>query len=129
MDTKLECARQYLQGTKWPKVYTCSVCARELNHGDVLTVNRYSKGDIPTVVLDLHFDLLNTSDSEWPDMGDIIDHPALSKYMLDLKGFVDRMLHVCTECDLELWKGWLPMFALCNGLYRGRLPEEFQDLT
>ncbi|PBL03889.1 hypothetical protein ARMGADRAFT_912906 [Armillaria gallica] len=39
------------------------------------------------------------------------------------------MLHVCTECDLELRKGWLPMFALCNGLYRGWLLEESQDLT
>ncbi len=125
MDTKLECMRQYLQGMKWPKVYTCSMCARELNHGDVLTVNHYNEEDIPTVVLDLHLNLLNASDSERPDVSDIINHPSLSKYMLDPKGFVDGMLHVCMECDSELRKGRLPMFAPRNGLYRGQLPEEF----
>ncbi|KAK0430665.1 hypothetical protein EV421DRAFT_1912604 [Armillaria borealis] len=119
LETKLECARHYLQGTKWPKAYTCSVCARELNHGDFLPVNRYSEVDIPTMVMDLHFNLLIASDCERPDTEDVISHPMLSKYMLEPKGFVDGVLHVCTECESELRKGRLPMFALCNGLYRG----------
>ncbi|SJL11507.1 uncharacterized protein ARMOST_14911 [Armillaria ostoyae] len=129
LDSKLECARQYLQGTKWPKVFTCSVCARELNHGDVLPVNHYSEGDIPMMALNLHFNLLIASDGEWPDAVDIIDHPLLSKYMLEPKGYVNGILHMCTECESELIKGQLPMFALRNGLYRGHLLERFRDLT
>ncbi len=129
LESKLECARQYLQGTKWPKVFTCSVCARELNHGDVLPVNHYSEGDFPLMILNLHFNLLVASDSERPDVVDIINHPLLSRYMLEPKGYVDGVLHMCTECESELIKGRLPMFALRNGLYCGHLPERFRDLT
>lgn len=105
LDTKMECTWQYLQGTKWLKAYTCSICARELNHGEVLPVNHYGEGNIPMMVLNLHFNLLLTTDDERPDMADVIDHPLLSKYMLDPRGYVDGTLHVCTECESELIKG------------------------
>ncbi len=92
-------------------------------------MNYYGKGNIPMMVLNLHFNLLLVTDDEQPDTADVIDHPLLSKYMLDPRGYIDGTLHVCTECESELIKGRLPMFALCNGLYCGHLPERFQDLT
>ncbi|KAK0435793.1 uncharacterized protein EV420DRAFT_1281564, partial [Desarmillaria tabescens] len=49
--------------------------------------------------------------------------------MLDPQGYTDGVLHVCTLCELSLCSNHLPMFSWHNGLYRGRLPDRFRDLT
>jgi len=38
-------------------------------------------------------------------------------------------LQVCHPCNMYLPRSVIPQYALANKLYRGRLPEEFQDLT
>ncbi|EIM83150.1 uncharacterized protein STEHIDRAFT_133886 [Stereum hirsutum FP-91666 SS1] len=38
-------------------------------------------------------------------------------------------LDVCDECRRSLLNGSIPRLSLRNCLYRGRLPEEFRDLT
>ncbi|KAI0064803.1 hypothetical protein BV25DRAFT_1772750, partial [Artomyces pyxidatus] len=35
----------------------------------------------------------------------------------------------CSDCLLSISKVLIPRYALANGLYRGHLPVEFQDLT
>ncbi|KAF9779881.1 hypothetical protein BJ322DRAFT_1012857, partial [Thelephora terrestris] len=41
----------------------------------------------------------------------------------------DTKLCVCDPCHTYLLRATMPRFALANKLYRGRLPEEFCDLT
>ncbi|KAH7921152.1 hypothetical protein BV22DRAFT_1107344 [Leucogyrophana mollusca] len=36
---------------------------------------------------------------------------------------------MCSECRTDLTRGVVPRYALANGLFRGRLPDEFSDLT
>ncbi|KAF8228866.1 hypothetical protein L208DRAFT_1072063, partial [Tricholoma matsutake] len=39
------------------------------------------------------------------------------------------ILHLCKDCCTQLQKNKMPCFALANNLFRGELPEQFQDLT
>jgi hypothetical protein len=43
----------------------------------------------------------------------------------------ERLLHVqlCQDCDNELRASKIPKFSLRNNLYRGRLPDDLQDIT
>ncbi|KIO18773.1 hypothetical protein M407DRAFT_49732, partial [Tulasnella calospora MUT 4182] len=36
---------------------------------------------------------------------------------------------LCEDCRSTLRKGQMPRYALANALYRGHLPDEFEDLT
>ncbi|PBK59363.1 hypothetical protein ARMSODRAFT_945727, partial [Armillaria solidipes] len=49
--------------------------------------------------------------------------------MLDRDGWTGKDLTVCDECEGRLESRKLPKYALRNRMFRGLLPEEFQDLT
>ncbi|KZV61622.1 hypothetical protein PENSPDRAFT_592603, partial [Peniophora sp. CONT] len=60
-------------------------------------------------------------------------HPALDGLLLCQGGIViageEASLYLCSQCNANLRTGTMPQYALANGLYRGRLPAEFQQMT
>lgn len=60
-------------------------------------------------------------------------HPALDGLLLCQEGIVidhaAAALRLCAQCHSSLNVGSMPQYALANGVYRGRLPKEFQDMT
>ncbi|KAK0466110.1 uncharacterized protein EV420DRAFT_1261422, partial [Desarmillaria tabescens] len=77
----------------------------------------------------LHFSILSATDDDRRPEEDIVQHPLLSEYLLDPRGFENGLLNICHTCDSRLRGGRLPMYSLRNDLYRGSLPECFRDLT
>lgn len=127
LDTKFNCSRQFCDDMKWTKSKTCAVCSRDLQCGEPLKSHSYVEEDLDDLLDRLHFDLLWIRDG----VHDVnpVDHSLLSSYMLDTKGWIDRLLTVCTQCETWLENNFLSKYALCNQLFRGLLPEEFHDLT
>ncbi|KAJ7939237.1 hypothetical protein B0H13DRAFT_1578391, partial [Mycena leptocephala] len=58
------------------------------------------------------------------------DNSNLNGLMLDYQGInPDGSIEICEDCLSKLKQSELPKFALKNDLYRGRVPDEFSDLT
>ncbi|KAJ7939468.1 hypothetical protein B0H13DRAFT_1850764 [Mycena leptocephala] len=58
------------------------------------------------------------------------DNSDLNELMLDYQGInPDGSIEICEDCLSKLKQSELPKFALKNDLYRGRVPDEFSDLT
>ncbi|KAJ7872747.1 hypothetical protein B0H13DRAFT_1895258 [Mycena leptocephala] len=58
------------------------------------------------------------------------DNSNLNELMLDYQGInPDGSIEICEDCLSKLKQSELPKFALKNDLYRGRVPDEFSDLT
>ncbi|KAJ7937507.1 hypothetical protein B0H13DRAFT_1852479 [Mycena leptocephala] len=58
------------------------------------------------------------------------DNSDVNELMLDYQGInPDGSIEVCKDCLSKLEQSELPKFALKNDLYRGRVPDEFSDLT
>ncbi|PBK78400.1 hypothetical protein ARMSODRAFT_39716 [Armillaria solidipes] len=115
LKTKLNCARRFREGMKWKKSSTCAVCSRELRKDEPLKRKSYADVDLETQDGDRGFSP--------------IDHPILRRFMLDRDGWTGKDLTVCAECEGRLESRKLPKYALRNRMFRGLLPEEFQDLT
>lgn len=82
-ERKLECARQYMEGSKWPKTFVCSVCSRELERGEPLSVSRYDEEALKEIISSMHFELLCVTENDRRNDVDVIDHPLLWGYLLD----------------------------------------------
>jgi len=123
-----ECLENYRRGTVWEPPLVCCVCG--LERKDTVDVEVPDVGDSPfdffplqisdpfiTVHADFHYGL-----------------EAIDGAILDSQGFKSQtaegvVMRICSECCSALKKKKVPRLSLANHLYRGRLPDEFKDLT
>ncbi|KZV64784.1 hypothetical protein PENSPDRAFT_587810, partial [Peniophora sp. CONT] len=60
-------------------------------------------------------------------------HPVLNGLLLCRGGVIvddsQASLRLCSQCHSSLRSGSMPQYALANGIYRGRLPDEFHSMT
>ena len=59
----------------------------------------------------------------------VLDGTVLERHSLKICGSGDVVFNVCVECFTTLQRNRLPRLSLANFLYRGKLPDEFRDLT
>jgi hypothetical protein len=128
-DVVHECLNAHYEGSQWTMPPICCVCSRRQHavemHNIVLNTNK----ELPEYLSTLR----NEDESLFPDDTFKFTDPRLNGLILDPDGLqVDEertTLHVCHPCNGYLPRSLMPRYALANKLYRGRLPEEFRDLT
>ncbi|KAJ7844579.1 hypothetical protein B0H14DRAFT_2358506 [Mycena olivaceomarginata] len=77
-----------------------------------------------------NFEILRCHDSQLQMDFEFSDSPDLNGLMLDQQGInPDGSIEMCEGCLSRLHQSELPKFDLKNDLSRGRVPEEFSDLT
>lgn len=128
------CLNDYVRGMKWEASPICSVCSRQTEKLKYSILHSRSES-----FNELHWQALAIEDSSiigiMKQSGDaeFWTVPELHGLMLDQRGLHRRergfTLDVCDDCSSSLRKGSIPRLSLRNDLYRGRLPEEFRDIT
>ena len=127
-DVVFQCLEDYRRGSVWHPHPVCCVCGLEKGH--VVDVEINDIDDPP-----LSFFPLHSSDPficNNPDFQYGLD--AIDGAILEPIGFKARtpdsvVMQICSECHSSLQHKNVPRLALANRLYRGKLPDEFKDLT
>ena len=128
-DVVYGCLNAYYEGSQWTMPPVCCVCSRRQHgvemHDVVLNVSE----ELPDYLSILR----NEDESLFPDDEFLFTDPRLNGLVLDPDGLhvneERTTLRVCHPCNGYLPRSLMPRYALANKLYRGRLPEEFRDLT
>ena len=125
-----DCLRTYYINSQWKLPEICAVCARQkygLNINNVIVCN--------TELCRLNLYKLQVKDSFILQKTDsdtfTYNNALLNGLMLDHQGLSSdgSSMNIYIDCYSPLLKEKMPRFALANKLYRGRLPDEFRDLT
>ena len=127
-DTIFYCLEHYQHGSVWEPPLICCVCG--LEHRDMMEIDIQSDGGLPFDFSPLHdTDPFIMNHQQFKYGMDVID-----EFMLEPRGFKEQtgkcdILQICGECHPALEKNKVPCLALANGSYRGKLPDQFNDLT
>jgi hypothetical protein len=125
-----DCLHKYYINSQWKLPEICAVCARQKYS---LKINNVTICNTELCRLNLH--KLQVKDSfilQKTDSGTFTYNNALlNGLMLDHEGLSSdgSSMNIYIDCYSPLLKEKMPRFALANKLYRGRLPDEFKDLT
>ena len=127
----LKCVNAYYEATQLKIPPTGCVCARQQLDVEIHEISLNSDDHLPD-----YFSILSVEDNP-PFTEDEFrfTDSRLNGLMLDANGIQidapsgNTKLRVCQPCYTYLPRSSMPRFALANKLYRGRLPEEFCDLT
>lgn len=128
-----ECCKDYFNATRYVIPDECAVCARRRSGVKMYDIAVRSDREAP-----LNFSLLTLRDttyfqrfsSEFHHVNQALNGLILSKDAIhrgDAAG-TDKV-KVCNDCHSSLSLKKIPRLSLRNGLYRGKLPDEFSDLT
>lgn len=129
------CLNDYMDSMTWHEPLVCASCSRSKA---TLKYTEVAAGD--GLFEKLNLDVLHVYNPELANVMQVSGDAKYWKYrelnrvMLDGRGVVDSeggsfVLHLCDECIGTLKKNKIPRLSLANNLYRGRLPDEFNDLT
>jgi hypothetical protein len=126
-DVIFQCLEDYRTGTIWTPHPICCVCG--LERPKVIDV------EVNAVGSPLNFYPLHATDPHICNNADFqYGLNAIDGAILEPLGFKDLtpdgvVMQICSECHSSLAKDRLPRLALANRLYRGKLPDDFKDLT
>jgi hypothetical protein len=127
----LKCTNAYYEATQLKIAPVCCVCSRRQLDVEMHRIPLSSGNKLPD-----YFSVVSVEDNPPFSSDDFrFTDPRLNGLMLDSNGIRtdessgDTQLCVCHPCYTYLPRSSMPRFALANKLHRGRLPEEFQDLT
>ena len=127
-DVVYECLNAYYKGTQWMTPSVSCVCSRQQRVVKMHNIVVSSGGELPNYLEILRTDV----NPQFPaDEFQFID-PRFNGLMSDQDGVQvtqsQTTLQVCHPCHGYLPRSLMPRFALANKLYRGCLPEQFQNL-
>ena len=123
-----ECLANYREHTIWHQPSICCVCG--LKCMNVVEINLFNKSECP-----IDFSILHVKDSFVSDLEDFqYGSYVINNCVLDKAGFKQNnedgiIIQICNDCYSALKHNRLPRLSLANYLYRGKLPDEFNDLT
>jgi len=135
MDVVYPCLNAYMAGSQWTVPPVCAVCSQYDRDVQLFPL----EDDLSL----LHLDLLSVEDEfivrkcivQGMSACFTFGHKSLDGLMLEKRGIVfddgskPVSLGVCATCRSSLKQKKLPALSLANNLFRGTLPEQFQDLT
>ena len=124
-----QCLNAYYEGSQWTMPPVCCVCSRRQHAVKMNRVVLNENEEIPD-----YLSILQNDDEPWVSDNEFqFTDSRLDGLVLDPDGLQvsekGTTLLVCHPCHAYLPRSLMPCFALANKLYRGRLPEEFKDLT
>ena len=133
----LECLSDYRKGTVWKSPPVCAACGQIKDCGHILLEVPGMTSGPPEVLK------LLKNNNAWilqhePNAllyesqhlnGLLLDQLGIQKKTGNTKNTCDVTVTLCTHCYESLKKKKIPKFSLVNNLYRGKLCEEFKDLT
>ena len=123
-----QCLEDYRMGTIWTPRPICCVCGLE----------RQTVIDVKVTAVDgspINLYPLRVTDPHIPNCANFqYGLDAVDGAILEPLGFKDLtpdgvIMQICSDCHSSLAKDRLPRLELANHLYRGKLPDEFADLT
>ena len=127
-DVIFECLENYRLQSIWVPPLVCSVCGLlRQNVAEIALSDENVSG--------LDFSLLHVKDPYIENDNKFqYGINAINGAVLERKDFkkmddVVKQLQICNECHQALIKKRVPRLSLANYMYRGELPEEFEDLT
>jgi len=139
---KNKCYKKYRDSTMWERPPCCAVCARERFKATIWEYHVPGDAVEPMDGLELlrltdkyiiQHCIVSQCSPEFFFGNHAIDSLMLVRSGVDVDpNTSDATIQVCNQCHASLSskpRPKLPKFALKNRLYRGRLPDEFQDLT
>ena len=128
-DVVYGCLNAYYKDSQWTMPPVCCVCSRRQHDTEMHEIVLNANEPVPTYLSILHSDC----ETLFPDDEFKFVDPRLNGLMLDPDGLQIcekyTILRVCHPCNGYLPRSLMPRYALANKLYRGRLPDEFRDLT
>jgi len=128
-DITYGCLNAYYEGSQWKMPPVCCVCSRRQHETEIHEIVLNPNEAIPTYLSILH----DHCESPFSDDEFKFADPRLNGLVLDADGLQIcekyTILRVCHPCNGYLPRSLMPRYALANKLYRGRLPEEFRNLT
>ena len=123
-----ECLKNYRHHTIWIPLLVCCVCGLERKEVTKIVVDNHLKSP-------LFFSLLHVKDPFIVNFAEFqYGFIAINDGVLDKSGLITMdkdciELQICDECYSALKCNHVPRLSLANYLYRGKLPNEFRDLT
>jgi hypothetical protein len=128
----LECLNEYRKGTLWTEPPICSVCGQGSREISELLIGKNVNAPFSLEILCVFIIqncIVKCNSGEF-----MFGNSFLDGLMLDRSGVVEStlsqaQLNICPQCYTYLKWNKVPCLALANNLYRGILPDEFQDLT
>lgn len=135
-ELEISCMRNYWKALKYVSPLECAVCLR-CREGAKLS--QFSVN--PATMKPLNLSLLAVRDPfiiqsvlrrcspEFVYGHDLLDGLFLSQGGICDDGNGGHLMRVCSDCESSLLSCKMPRLAIANNLYRGRLPDEFKDLT
>jgi hypothetical protein len=129
LQTNLKCMQNYFNGSQWSYSSVCSVCSRKWNCSVFLTETVSPSQEDSKITME-HLEILQCQDRRIRTNFEFSENEDLNGLMLTPEGINrDGSIEVCGDCISKLQQSEIPKFALKNDLYRGRVPDEFSDLT
>ncbi|KAJ3516563.1 hypothetical protein NMY22_g14178 [Coprinellus aureogranulatus] len=131
-DTILQCLSDYRRFSQWKDAPVCAVCSQMREDSHLVEFPSHSDD---TPALDLSQLRLSNSHLERHSQAEFVfGNPHVDGLMLDRRGFTHLTadvvtMNMCRKCYASLKRDCMPQLALANGLFRGRLPPQFSDLT
>ncbi len=136
-EIEVKCVKNYWKNSQWVTNGVCAVCGR-ISHNDNTLIYILSNSkewqEFKKKLIINDNDLLNVVRAQpgrrntWetdPNLMDVILENSGVHFLLELKL---NHIAICLQCYTSLKKKKTPKYALCNFLYRGDLPKEFEDL-
>ena len=128
-DVLTGCLNAYYEATQLRIPLVCCVCSRQQFDVETREIVLSAEADLPDYFSTLEA-MSPSLHNEFTFSDSRFDGLALDPNGMETNtGTGDTKLSVCCPCYVYLIRGSMPRFALANKLYRGRLPEEFLDLT
>jgi hypothetical protein len=133
-DIVFDCIRNYHRATVWEPPLVCCVCGlqRRREHVVEITISKNGRSS-------LDFSVLHVADSFLENVTDFeYGFEAINGAVLEPAGFntSDNLarkgkigLQICNDCLSALKQNRVSRLSLANYLYRGKLPDDFCDLT
>ena len=130
-----KCLDAYRQGTIWVDPPVCAVCGQGSENIKEVQVGQNTKDSLSLEVLRLTDDfiirncVIKCNSAKFTYGNILLDGLMLDKQGIHECNTYDAKLNICSECYITLTHNKMPRLALANNLYRGTLPDQFQDLT
>ena len=127
-DIVFECLANYRHHTIWHQPHICCVCGLEQKNVTEIDVSN-------TSTCSLDFSYLHARDSFITDLVEFqYGSHIIDNCMLDKAGFKQHdehtiIIQIYDECFSALNHKRIPRLSLTNYFYRGKLPDDFRDLT
>lgn len=130
-----KCLHAYRQGTIWIDPPTCTVCAQASDNVKIIQVGENIDDSLSLEILRLKDNfivkncVIKCNSAEFNYGNNLLNGLMLEKHGILECNKTEAKLNICSECYTSLKHNKIPHLALANNLYRGVLPDQFQDLT